>query len=66
MFSDWETLVGEVVRSFGLELQDTKEAVAARVHKMTFVFKVERSADIHYIRQSEARLLMRGYSLHCA
>ena len=66
MFSDWETLVGEVVRSFGLELQDTKEAVAARVHKMTFVFKVERSADINYIRQYEAQLLMRGYSLHCA
>lgn len=66
MFSDWETLVGEVVRSFGLELQDTKEAVAARVHKMTFVFKVERSADINYIRQSEAQLRTRGYSLHCA
>ena len=66
MFSDWETLVGDDAKSFGLELQDTKEAVAARAHKMTFVFKVERSADINYIRQYEAQLLMRGYSLHCA
>ena len=66
MFPDWETLVGDDAKSLGLALQDTKVAVAARVRKMTFVFKVERSADINYIRQSEACLLMRGYSLHCA